>query len=138
MKRNLSSYIYDPEERFSLRRFPVYYIDGLEWEMADTISYRMADGRVSTIQKSFIFDFATIPRILWSKYPPTGDGDPYGVAAAWHDWLYVHKAIEGKEIDKKTADLLFLEIMLYMKVDEHKAKLFYRAVRRFGGHAWRT
>lgn len=130
--------IHDPEMRFSRMKLPVNYIDGREWEIAKDISYLMADGRVSTVRKGFIYDFASIPRILWRIFPPTGDGSPYGIAATWHDWLYVNKRIQGKAIDKATADNLFLEIMLYTGVSKFKAKLFYRAVKWFGGHAWRT
>lgn len=133
-----TSVINDPEMRFSRMKLPVFYIDGREWEMAADISYVMRDGRVSTVRKGFCFDFASIPRILWRIFPPTGDGSPYGIAATWHDWLYVHKRIGGKTINKGTADALFLEIMLYTGVPRWKAELFFRMVKWFGGHAWRT
>jgi hypothetical protein len=76
-----------------------------------------------------VFDFATVPKILWWKWPPCGDGKSmYALAAAFHDWLLEHKAIEGDAITRSQADDVFLEIMLYLEVDEHVAQIMYRAV----------
>ncbi len=85
-----------------------------------------------------VVDFATIPKPLRLIYPKAGDGkNCYGIAAMWHDWLFAHRKIAGREIIQKEADDLFLEIMLYTDVSTFTAKIMYRGVRIGGGFPWR-
>ena len=127
----------DTEQRFAGLPLAVHYIDGCSWELASTLSYRLKDGRVSTVRPPFVFDFASIPRPLWRIAPPTGLKDnPYGMAALFHDWAYEHGMIAGDPIDRIDADRLFLEIMLYVGVNRVLARIMYRAVRVGGWHGW--
>lgn len=98
---------------------------------------RRTGGEFTTVRAGFAFDFASIPRFLWPLAPPAGDGkNLYGLAAVWHDWLYVHRRINGRPIQRIEADELFLEIMLHVKVQPWIARTMYRAVRLFGGSVW--
>lgn len=76
----------------------------------------------------FIFDFASIPRIL---KPFFSDRTVYGYAAMVHDWLYKSGVVSRKEADK----LLFI----ILKEDHTwmiNRELIYGAVRLFGWYAW--
>ena len=126
----------DPECRFSgpLR---VDYIDGLEWMLAESISYRTDAGEICTVKSGFIFDFASVPWYLRWLYPPTGDGKrAYGIGALFHDWLYCHRKIGGRPIERVDADNLFYEINRYVGVGWWTASRMYRAVRMFGWVPW--
>ena len=119
--------------RFTGWPLTVEYVDGRRWRVHQDIAYRTAAGEVSTVRAGFVFDFASIPRLFWPLIPPAGDGrNLYGLAAAWHDWLCVHRKIGGRPITRKEADALFLEIMLYVGVRRRLARVMYRAVRLFG------
>ena len=119
--------------RFTGWPLTVEFIDGRRWRVHQDISYRTAAGEVSTVRAGFVFDFASIPKILWPLVPPAGDGhNLYGLAAVWHDWLYVHRQIGGRAITRREADALFLEIMLYVGVRPLLARAMYPAVRVVG------
>jgi hypothetical protein len=127
----------DPESRFSGWPLRVDYIDGREWRLASDFLYRLADGRVCTVRKGFVFDWASIPRPLYWLYPPAGSsGNPYGVAALVHDWLYSHRKIAGQTITRRDADRVFLEIMRYVGCRWTLARVMYRAVRVGGWVPW--
>ena len=77
------------------------------------------------IPKGFIFDFATVPRILWSLFPPaTGN---YRKPALIHDWMYInsHKT-------KQFADKIFLQNLKTYNVGFLKRTIMYVGVRIFG------
>lgn len=80
---------------------------------------------VITVPAGFVTNFASVPRVLWSIFPPYSD---YGKAAVVHDFLY---CTEIKT--RKRADKLFLEAMKISGVSMWKRHLIYRAVRLFGG-----
>jgi len=127
----------DPEKRFKGLPIRVDRIDGIEWMLVRSVSYQTQASTTSTVRKGFVFDFASVPRVFYCIYPPAGNGkDHYGVAATFHDWLYVHRKIEGKKVSRIEADDLFLEIMLYVGVRAFTAKTMYRAVRMFGWIPW--
>ena len=126
----------NPEGRI-LGEIIVKYIDGRNWELVYDVAYRTLKGELSTVHAPFIFDFASIPRIFWFFYPPTGNiGSPYGIAALFHDYLYCHRKIDGRPITRKEADLLFYEIMAYTGVGWFTRHRMYRAVRMFGWIPW--
>ena len=77
-----------------------------------------------------ITDFASVPRIFWSIFPPYGE---YTQAAVLHDYLY-----QTHFRTKKESDLIFLEAMGVLKVPAWKKYIMYEAVNLFGGHAWKT
>lgn len=124
--------------RFTGWPLTVEFIDGRRWRVHDHLSYCTEAGEVSTVRSGFVFDFASIPRLFWPLVPPAGDGhNLYGLAAVWHDWLYQHRKIGGRVITRKEADVLFLDIMLYVGVAPWMARTMFFAVRVFGFAAWR-
>ena len=127
----------DPDHRFTGLPICVAYIDGVRWELKYDASYMTAAKELSTVRKGFITDFASVPKIFWPIMPPAGDGsNVYGIAALWHDWLYSHKQIYGRNIVRKEADDLFLEIMLYTGVNTFVAHVMWSQVRMWGWVVW--
>jgi hypothetical protein len=79
-------------------------------------------------------DFASIPKALWSIFPPTGK---YVKAAVVHDYLTTYKgsiSIRGKEknYSKKQVDQIFLEAMKVLGVSLPIRRAMYYSVRLFG------
>ena len=69
-------------------------------------------------------DLTTVPRLLWSIFPPNGR---YAKAAIVHDYLYSN-AIGSKAF----ADEVFLEAMEVLNVPKWRRTLMYWTVRLFG------
>ncbi|MCL2874791.1 MAG: DUF1353 domain-containing protein [Betaproteobacteria bacterium] len=102
-------------------------LDSYHWRLLAPFEYHV--GRfpsivVISVPAGFITDLATIPRVLWSIFPPHGK---YAKAAIIHDYLYNH-AIRNK----RWADDIFLEAMRVLKVPCFTRTLMYWAVRLFG------
>jgi len=127
----------DPDYRFTGLPLRVEYVDGLKWELLRDATYHTKANEFSTVHVGFLFDWASIPRFLWWLFPPAGDGSNcYGIAALWHDHLYIKHTIGGREITRKEADGLFYEIMIYIKVNKAVALTMWSAVRSFGWRGW--
>src|SRR5688500_13813630 len=77
--------------------------DGEHFMLLAPLVYRADDSRVFTIPAGFVTDFASIPRVMWVRYPKSG---PWNKAAVLHDWLYVQNGVTRSE-----ADGLFKEAM---------------------------
>lgn len=58
------------------------------------VNYRRT---VHVVPAGFVTDFASVPRWLWSIFPPHGR---YSPAAVFHDWLYQAGVMERDEADK--------------------------------------
>ena len=101
-----------PDRQFSVHEKFEYHVEQLQ------------SGIVIRVEKGFITDLASIPRIFWFIFPPHGY---YGKAAVIHDYCYV-KAIASKY----WADKTFLEAMTVLKIPRWKRKCMYWAVRLFG------
>ena len=89
------------------------------------------------VPKGFISDFASIPRPLRFFIPKLG---LYNKAAVLHDYAYQnHRIGNGTwfRIDRKSADLLFLDAMTDLKVKKWKRKTMWFFVRVFGWLSWR-
>lgn len=90
---------------------------------------------VIVVPKGFVTNFASIPRLFWSIYPPLGYGKGFNYAksAMLHDYLYSKGALTtGARMPRKECDLIFLESMLAVGVYKFNAYLFYYCVRLFG------
>ena len=72
----------------------------------------------------FASDGASVPRILWSIYPPFGK---YLEAAVVHDWFCVQHSV-----DSITAAKVFREAMAVCGVPAWRSTKMYWAVRMFG------
>lgn len=78
----------------------------------------------------FLFDGASIPKILWAlAYHPFDTR--VIMAALVHDWLYWNH-----QVSKEEADLIFLTLLLMNGTDPLKAHLMYEAVAKFGESSW--
>ena len=83
------------------------------------------------VRAGFEFDGASIPRFLWRVC-----GHPMEIprlaAALAHDWLYAsHKT------SRETADMIYRAICRKMGISALRAAVEYRALRMFGGGAWK-
>lgn len=96
-------------------------LDDLEYENKDFIF---------TIKKGFVFDGASIPRVLWSSV-----GCPFGglytKPACLHDVLYATHLFS-----KEQSDLIFLEAMKSCDVEERLRETIYSGVNLFGSKAY--
>lgn len=76
------------------------------------------------VPAGFVFDGASVPRMLWSFLDPAGEAFE---AACVHDYFY-ETGLKTKEF----ADKAFKLMLILYGVNERKAEVAYRAVRRFG------
>jgi hypothetical protein len=97
-----------------------------EWRLVENLVY---EGNKDTfmIPAGFITDFASVPRLLWSFFPPTG---LYTKAAVLHDFLYIVQLISRKD-----ADGIFKRVMKEAGVGRIKRYLMWKAVRIGGRYA---
>ncbi len=108
----------------------VEFIDGKNWVLTAPLQYddlQLLKGVV--VPAGFITDYASVPRGLWNLIPRDGLWTP---AAVVHDFCYRYAIF-----DKATADLMFLHGMEELGVGWFTRRLIYRAVRVFGGGAYR-
>lgn len=120
--------------------------NGENYEILDDfVYYRDNNARVRLkVNAGYVTDFASVPRIFWSIFPPFGK---YTKAAVLHDmlcdaylekktWSYVltddsDVTIEERErlITRKEADLIFKEAMEAIKVPKVTRWFLYTSVR---------
>jgi len=86
---------------------------------------RKGSGYYVTVPAGFVTDFASVPRVLWSLFPPIGE---YGKAAVVHDWLYHYSS----GFSKCVADAVFYEAMKALGVSWPRRTAIYLAVVLFG------
>lgn len=55
------------------------------YELLQDVNVRLSDGRELTIPKGYVWDLASVPRLLWSIVPPDSDAE---LAFLIHDYLY--------------------------------------------------
>ena len=112
--------------------------NGREWEIVEDYTYVAIHLRI-TVEQGFVFDGASIPRAFWRVIGPPMAGK-YAHASLIHDWLYVHKFVDGMEIKvgRKWADDLMLEMMQDDGVAWWRRNAIHRGVRLGGSRAWRT
>lgn len=91
------------------------------------------DADAVVVPKGFVFDLASVPRVLW---PVIGPAELSLEAACVHDWLYATSGEDGR-FSRKQADDLFRRMMSLYGVTGWKSWAAYRAVRLFGGLVWK-
>ena len=133
----------DPCRRFTGLPVLTAYIDGDTWRLVRDVTYRVCEGphagKLLTVRSGFVFDWASTPSLLWFCLPKAGKtGNPYGIAALIHDWLYEHKAIAGQPITRAEADEVFLEVLRYLGVHGWFARMMWSGVRVGGWWGWRS
>lgn len=82
------------------------------------------------VPEGFVTDFASVPRILWSLFPTTGE---YSSAALVHDYLY-----GSHNLSRFLADAIFRAIMRQQGVPLWKCMAMYLGVRIGGYFAWKN
>ena len=119
----------------------VEFLDGTHWRVLEPFTYHLAtpDGdEYVEVPIDLVTDFASIPRLLWAIWPPTG---PYGKAAVVHDRLYVapvvRTATSARAITREEADAVFLEGMEVLRINWCTRRTLWSAVRIGGVPAWR-
>lgn len=103
----------------NLPRLRVEKIGPHAWELLEPFQ-----NPYQVVPAGFVFDGASVPQMLWSFLDPAGEAFE---AAAVHDYLY-ETSLKTKEF----ADKSFKMMLLLYGVNERKAEIAYRAVRRFG------
>ena len=83
-------------------------------------------GKIVVIPKGFVSDGASVPRLLWTIYPPFGQ---YLEAAIVHDYYCVLGHKGESPIDYKVAADVFKEAMQVCKVSWWRRNKMYWAVR---------
>ena len=79
------------------------------------------------VPSGFLTDLASIPRLLWSIFPPFGK---YSRAAVVHDYILSKK--HDYNLTKKEYDDIFLEAMKAYNVNVFTRNIFYYSLRLFG------
>jgi hypothetical protein len=107
--------------------------DGNKWRLAERFIVYTEQAEEEKVwievKDGFETDFASIPKVF---IPLLRWKDKFNKASVAHDWLY-----STKQFDRKTADRIFLELMLALGINKVKAYLFYFVVRIFGWTHWR-
>jgi hypothetical protein len=109
--------------------------DGMHAKLHEDFFRTSAYYGIIVIPAGFETDFASIPRVFWNILPPIGQ---YLEAAVVHDYLYSMGTDLFMSADRKTADLVFLELMERSGVPIFRRHVIYRAVRLFGRWAWKN
>lgn len=79
-----------------------------------------------TVPSGFVTDLASVPRALWSIFPPFG---LYTGASVVHDYIYRTSTIE---CTKNVADMIFKELMQQASVPNVTVESMFLAVQAFG------
>lgn len=103
-------------------------ISSTEWKLMESLQYTVFK-KSFIVPAGFITDFASVPRIFWSRYAAWDIH--YGPPAILHDFLY-----QGQVVPRKEADEMFLELMRLAGVSLWTRYRFYFAVRMFGAWAY--
>lgn len=91
--------------------------------LLEPLTYKYRDWKI-TVPVDFETDLVSLPALLRIFASPTGR---WAYAAIFHDYLY-----RSSLSDRKTADLVFNQIMKESLVPKYKRILAYIAVRIFG------
>jgi len=103
-------------------------LPGRKWRVQDEFAiFTKIAGRI-VIPKGFICDLNSIPRFMWWESTPTD----FPQAGATHDWLY------DRQVPQELADGVYREILIALNMSEFRANLRWRALRIFGGPAYRS
>lgn len=108
------------------------FLPDYKWRLEEPFVYHVGNDdsdEVIVLPVGFVTDLASIPRPLWSLYPPAG---PWAPAAIVHDWLYQHP--QGRT--RAEVDGIFLEAMEVLGVPWLRRHLMHRAVRIGAGGTW--
>ena len=83
------------------------------------------------VPEGFITDYASVPRLLWSIFPP--NGQRYGVAAIVHDLIYRNLQ---RFFTRKQADHILFQVMEIYGTKRITRWCIWLGVRLGGASAW--
>ena len=111
---------------------PIGYFDEQsgQWILAVAWVCELSDGRGLLVHPMARSDGASIPRFLWSVFSPRYDASSFP-AAFCHDMLY-----QSELVTRSQADAEFHRLLGLFGVSPIKARLYWIAVRWFGGFVW--
>lgn len=115
------------------------------WGVQRELTYEAGDSHdLITVPKGFVTDLASIPRPVWTVYPPDG---PWVKAAVIHDFLYFtagdgiwfkHRGVaRTTPYARREADDIFREAMADRGIGATDRAAIWAAVRVGGGRGWR-
>lgn len=124
-----------------MAKFDIYTVsnNGREFKVTQDYYY-WYKGEWLIVPKGFITDFASIPRVFWNIYPPTGI---YMPAALLHDFYYACELKSplpyAKDMDPRYwCDCLFYDVMKDCGCNWFTRYTMYRAVRDWGWITWNS
>lgn len=115
------------------------------WAVQRALEYQAGDDpeELIIVPPGFVTDLASVPRMVWSFYPPDG---PWAKAAIIHDFLYWTKGTgEWHEhvgitrvtpYSRKEADDILKEAMADRKVGKWEQFVIWLSVRLGGAGGW--
>ena len=102
---------------------------GSQWRLMEDYWVSLSIGDMLLIPQGFETDFASVPRFFWRVLPPW---DKHLRAALLHDFLY-----QDGRFSQAVCDEYFNDAMVSLGIAPWKRWLLYRAVKYFGGIAYR-
>lgn len=103
---------------------------GTRWTLLEDEPYPLWN---FIVPEGFCTDFASIPRFLWSVYPPIGN---YSHATVAHDLCCYMNHLGKPLYDRRTTDWLFLQQMKLDGVGFRTRWTFWFCLRAFGWISW--
>ena len=104
------------------------------WETMDACHLQLPDDRVVYIEKGFMFDKASVPRMAWWYLPRD---DRYVIDAALvHDKLFDCQEIEGNWISRHEADSIFRDLIELAGMRPTKVAVVYALLRMGSWLPW--
>ncbi len=114
------------------------------WALQRPMTYHAGDGDRIVVPAGFVTDLASIPRPVWSLYPPDG---PWVKAAVVHDFLYDTQGDgawgrrqgvqRNPPFTRRQSDDILMEGMIDRRIGWFQRHVIWAAVRLGGGGGWK-
>ena len=124
-------------------RFPATRSAGLKrkpYERIHThhVMVALSNGDMFTIPSGTYTDMASVPRLLWTVFPPYGYDE---LAFLVHDHLYttqkpINEHSESRGYSRLFCDLQMLHFQRRLEISPIRSFLMFAAVRLFGWWSW--
>jgi hypothetical protein len=110
-----------------------------KYQLINSIKIELSNKDIITIPSGFIWDLASVPRILWSLLPPDGD---FTLGFLIHDYLYSTKSLNNytrKFCDDEMLIWTFKTSGTSNPISFRNIDIFirYYGVRLFGWVVWK-
>lgn len=93
-----SRYIVPDDEKSWLERNLPFLFERPKYFLLNDLNIQLRNGMVITIEKGFIWDLSSVPRVMWGLLPPDGD---FELASLIHDYLYKNMLLPRKQCDEE-------------------------------------